>query len=890
MKWYAFGTFRDDVEITPSMMRELIDQGKAEVRNLSRVPLLRILDILDQVARKLVDSSHPVHRRALQEMPLWIGFSPEMVQAGLETLSDILSAEHMKTRIVCDLGDPDYLDRYVYHETFQGYMRAQPRGVIAHVAAGNVFVGAVDSLVQGMVTKNASILKMSGNDPLFPLLFAELLQECDPEGILFRSFALVPFRGGDLPVEAIIKEYCDAIVVYGGKDAVEAYRSGLGLHTKLIEYGPKYSCVFLDGRMLQAETEVEIARKVARDFTMWDQSACSSPHTVYVHGSEEKALHFARTLADCLQQWTRSYPIGRISPDEQVEITKIREVALVHQAAGTGCLFVPDSGKQDWTVVFETQPDFKVSCHFRTAYVKPIADPNAFLAVLEPYGQYLQSVAVLADPTTMFRLAEGLSGIGADRITEVGMMARRKHGSPHDGTRGLSELVRWCSIGKVSRYHDPFDYLPDSERDELTLIRLNDLFQTCRRKSAFWRDRLPPTPLRALEEIRKVPILTPKELQAVAYPYGKGALTASLGHSYTFGSGGTTGMAKFFHRTVPETLYNARALAKGLALSIFDPGDIVANLLFAGNLWASFISYNQALEQVGCHILPVGGMVSPEAIVDMLKLFKVDGIISIPSVVLSIAQYVEQQRIQDVRIRKVVTGGEHLFSEAREYIRTVLGVERFASTGYTTNDTGAIAFQCEYCEGGVHHVIEELHLVEILDPQTSEPVPVGQPGKIIVTNLHRRLMPTIRYDVGDMGRFLPHSCTCGRTLRLMELLGRSDDVLIIGGGNVRLEAVAKAISEVSGLSYHFRIIGRLDDRRDQLVVEVESTAAQPPEECRRLAEILYERLLYHNPFLQEFLKTGGISRPIIHILQPKSLPRNPRTGKIRQVIEERKCS
>ena len=886
-EYFAFGTFNTTERITPELTAELVTKAQKNRHAFRRVPLVAILTVLDRVSRRFADPEDPYRKEALRLLPDLIGFTPEMIEAGIDTLCSILQRENLETRLQCDLGNASFLDEYVYHDAFKGYMRAMPLGVIAHVAAGNVFVGAVDSLVQGIITKNISLLKLSSNDPVFPLLFARVLSECDPDGIVSGSFALLPFAGGEVEIERILKQECDGVIVYGGREAVEVYRTGLGPHTKLIEYGPKYSTVFLDADIVATNGLKETAKSVARDFTMWEQSACSSPHTVFVRGTQEQGQQFAQALAEALNTYTTIYPPCNKSPNTQAEILKERETALVRQAMGQAIRILPDSGSQAWTVVFEKIPEFRVSCQFRSAFVTSVDDFSQALEILQPYGKFLQSAGILADQATLFALAESFAAVGGDRVVEIGNMARRKHGSPHDGTRALHELVRWVSIGKPSRFQDPFDYLPQDQRDERTLLRLNDLLHTARTKSPFWQDRLPTQPLKTLADIRQIPELKPQELQQHLYPHGQGALTAPLGNSYTFGSGGTTGQAKFFHRTVPETLHNAKSLAKGLAWSILEPGDIVANLLFAGNLWASFVSYNQALEYLGCHILPVSSNIDMESMVNIVREFKADSIITIPSVIISLSQWVEKNNITDLRIQKVITGGEHLFPQAKEYIARILQTEQFASTGYTTNDTGVIGIQCEKCTGGIHHLLEDTTYIEIVDPETGAPMPDGEPGKILVTNLHRTLMPTIRYDIGDTGRIIPEPCSCGRTLRLMELQGRSDEVLIIGGGNVRLESVAAAIAKIDGLSYHFRMIARLDEMHDLLEVEVESRAPASAEQQQTMAEGLYSSLMNANQFLPQFLQSNSIARPVIHVVEPGSLPRNPRTGQIRQVIDKR---
>jgi phenylacetate-coenzyme A ligase PaaK-like adenylate-forming protein len=884
--WYRFGSIQESERITPEIMREIVAEGRNRQKAIRELPLLQILEVLHSTRKLLEQPDHPVLQRMLEEGPGVIGFSRPMVMAGIEFIRSFLDRGNLMTRLDTDFGNPFCLDGFEYNDAFKGYIKAEPRGIIAHISAGNVFVGAIDTLLQGIMTKNVSILKMAGNDPLFPILFAKLLCEADTEGIVSRSFALVPFSGGDKEVEAVLKEECDAIVVYGGKDAVMEYRKGLGIHTRIIEFGPKYSLVLLDKDELGKYGIEAAAREVAHDFTMWDQSACSSPHTVYVNGVDA-ARGFAHALAKALEETNRQYPHGRIPFQEQVEILRTRELARVYEALGEAELIIPSRENQDWTVVYESDPAFRVSCHHRTAYVKPLDELDSVFEILEPYGAFIQSVGILAGRAVSFHLADRLAALGADRITGIGHMSRRKHGTPHDGTRGTAELVRWVSIGTPEPFVDQFDYLPDEQRDRSTLYRMNRIVNYAREKSPFYREWLPDIRLERLEDIASLPILSQQEFRDHLPPYGTGLLTGPLVHSFAFGSGGTTGKPKFVYRTVEETEHNARALGKNLYLAGFGPGDIVANLLFAGNMWASFVSYTQALEHTGAHILPIAGNIDMEQIVTYLRAFKANCAISIPSVIISLAQYVEQKGIGDVRIEKILTGGEHLFKEAKEYIAGVLGTERFASVGYTSNDTGAIAFQCHECQGAVHHILEDMHYLEIIDPETGMPVPQGEPGKVVVTNLHRTLMPMIRYDIGDMGRIMVERCVCGRRVRLMELLGRSDDVLIIGGANIALEAVAKCVGQVDGLSFHFRMMAQIADMRDQLIVEVETSGVETEARMNEMSTKLLERLFSEKPEFQAFLKTRSIESPLVRVLPPNTLPRNSRTGKISQVVDNR---
>lgn len=882
-----FGEERLSNAITINEINEVMSEARKHTEAVRNVPEVYILDVLDRVGRIFEDTTSERYSDIVDKMNVQLGWSKEMVMEGLTTISDILTFDHLKARLEADIDKINYLDEFTYNEAFKGMVKAEPFGVVSHVSAGNVFVGAVDTLVQGLITKNVNILKMSSADPLFPLIFAEVLKEVDYKGVLASSFALVPFKGGDKEVEAVVKQQSDVLVVYGGEETVKAYREGTGFHTKIIEYGPKYSLAIMSKNCINDENINEIAHDMARDFTMWEQSACSSPHAVFID-DPEVAIKFAKALANELEKWTKKIPHSKIPTNEAVEILRTRELTRVDQSLGEAQLIIPSVENQDWTVVLQKKCEFKVSPHHRTAYVIVSSDhEESTLKALKSYGQFIQSVALLLPTELKLKISDKLVEMGADRVTEIGMMTRRKHGTPHDGTRGTSEMVRWVSMGSDAPFENPFDYLEDETRDNITLMRLNAFLRYARQHSPFYSKTLPEADLNSLGDIAKLPILSPAVLKENLPPKGRGILTTSLGNSISFGSGGTTGDPKFIHRTNKENHENAKLIGKGYALSIFDKSDIVANLLFAGNMWASFLSHNEAVESTGAHVLPIAGNIALTDMISVIRAFKPTGAISIPSVILSIAEYVDKNNLSDVKIKKIVTGGEHLFPEAKAYIAKVLGTEKFASTGYLSNDTGCIGFQCQECKGPIHHIHEDYCLMEVVDPETNEPMPDGESGKILVTNFSRTLMPLIRYDIGDMGCILTHRCSCGRKVRLMKLEGRSDDTLIIGGGNIQLDSISSIVSAFDDLSYHFRMIAEIENKKDKFILEVETIKDIDESKRAELSNALYEKLIKEKHEFLAFMKSGSIVKPEVRVVAPNSLPRNPRTGKLKQTVDKR---
>ena len=80
-----------------------------------------------------------------------------------------------------------------------------------------------------------------------------------------------------------------------------------------------------------------------------------------------------------------------------------------------------------------------------------------------------------------------------------------------------------------------------------------------------------------------------------------------------------------------------------------------------------------------------------------------------------------------------------------------------------------------------YHINADCLMVECL--RDGQPVPPGESGEIVVTNLHAYAMPFIRYSVGDVGMFESTPCPCGRGLPLMQTVeGRTVDCLTLADG------------------------------------------------------------------------------------------------------------
>lgn len=854
---------------------------------LESYPLNKILDILDNLGRLWAEPDYPPRKKALEYMPSVAGFHPTMVELALRAMRDALSRENLEKKIRQEIGEKEYLDRFTFSSSFGGYLRTHPLGIVLHVSAGNVFIGGIDSLIHGFLTKNVNLLKLSSADPLFPLLFARSLQEVDDDGVLSRSYAMLSFSSKDRHIEEELKKRCDAIVVWGGEEAVRSYREGLPVGTRLVEYGPKYSVSILTFAGLVDSDLDEVARRVALDVSVWEQRACSSPQVLYLEEKKGSRLggRFVGHLIRALEKVALELPQGDLSTDEKVELLKARELARVAEVLGEARVFYP-RGRTDFTVIWEKSLDFRPSPLNRCLYLKSYSDWEEVLESLRPLGPYLQTVGLLAGTEEMERCCRDIASLGFSRITQVGKMWEDKPGSPHDGSYQIERLIRWTAIESVrERFERPEGLVP-AERGSPEWERTRDLLSFVRERSPFYRERLQGAKIQDLEDFeRAVPLLEKHHIYEHTPPQGEGILTGPLERSYVFASGGSTGAPKFTFYTYDEFDRVTTVLSEIYQIAGISTDDVVGNLFMAGNLWTSFLVANEALEKLGCVTLPIAGNADIELIIRYIKLFSPTALLGLPSILILLAQALEKEKGKRILIQKILYGGEHLSEEGRAYLRETLGTETILSAGYASVDAGPIGFQCQYCARTIHHLLSDDQYLEIVDPYTGKIIKSDRPGEIVVTNLRRRLMPIIRYRTGDMGKMIFGTCACGNTSQLFELLGRCDDVVRVGSVSIYPDELERILAELPEASHLFQLVIERIDLKDRLVIRVEVKTEDADGE--RISRALRELLLKRNAELAEALREGWLGSLEVEMCAPGGLPRIRRTGKIKKVIDMR---
>ncbi|MGE4504099.1 MAG: phenylacetate--CoA ligase family protein, partial [Desulfovibrionaceae bacterium] len=383
-----------------------------------------------------------------------------------------------------------------------------------------------------------------------------------------------------------------------------------------------------------------------------------------------------------------------------------------------------------------------------------------------------------------------------------------------------------------------------------------------------------PEDIHTADDVRKLPYTVKQDLRD-NYPYG--LLTRPLDDFVRLhASSGTTGTPTAVFYTQEDLDQWAELMARSMHCCGVRRGDVLQNTsgygLFTGGLGIHYGS-----ERLGCLTIPVGAGNSKRQL-KMMKDFSVTVAHIIPSYALYFAQFLEKEGIDpaSLPLRIALIGAEPHTEECRRRIEELLHLKAYNSYGLSELNGPGVAFECEHQVG--MHLWEDAFLAEIIDPETGEPLPDGETGELVLTNLTRRGMPLIRYRTRDLTRFIPGECACGRTHRRIDrIAGRADDMLIIKGVNIypmQVEQALMAMPEV-GQNYVIELVS--DGLMDQMRVKVEIKEEFFEEDMRKL-QGLQKKIA--SRLCDEILIT-----PRVELVQSGSIPKAE--GKAQRVADLR---
>ena len=383
-----------------------------------------------------------------------------------------------------------------------------------------------------------------------------------------------------------------------------------------------------------------------------------------------------------------------------------------------------------------------------------------------------------------------------------------------------------------------------------------------------------PEDIRSLEDLRRIPFTTKEDLRR-GFPYGFLAVPKDE-VVRLHASSGTTGTPTVVYHTRRDLEVWADLVARCLYMVGMRKDDVFQNMMSYG-LFTGGLGLHYGAERIGALVIPSGAGNSRRQIT-LMRQFGTTAIHIIPSYALKLLETFQEMGLdpKEMKLRMAFVGAEPHTEEVRRRIEEAYGIDAFNSYGLSEMNGPGVAFECPYKEG--MHVWEDSYILEVIDPETLEPVPDGEEGELVLTTLRREAMPLLRYRTGDLAFVYPDPCPCGRThRRISRIKGRTDDMFIIKGVNVfpmQVEQVLMAFPEVGN---NYVIVLEKAGPMDEMVVRIEVSEELLGGGIRKLEE-LKERV--KRALREEILVT-----PKVEFVEPGGLPSGE--GKAVRVIDRR---
>jgi len=408
-------------------------------------------------------------------------------------------------------------------------------------------------------------------------------------------------------------------------------------------------------------------------------------------------------------------------------------------------------------------------------------------------------------------------------------------------------------------FQPALERMPAEERAALQRRRVSELVARLRRlDSPYWRAKLDGVDS---DELEALPFMRKAELRA-EYPFG--TLAVPLDETVRIhASSGTGGKPTIVVYTSRDVQLFAEVNARAIVCAGGGREDVL-QVAYGYGLFTGGLGLHYGGERLGATVVPASGG-NPGLQVDLLADLRADGLACTPSFALVLAERAEADRLMgQIRLRYGIFGAEPWSEAMRAKLEAAWGIDACDIYGLSEVIGPGVAMECREGKGALH-VFDDHFLPEIVDAG-----PDGR-GELVLTTLTKEAFPVLRYRTGDVTRFVPDECPCGRThRRIARISGRVDDMLVIRGVNVFPSEIEAVLLEESALGAQYAIVVDRRQALPELEVRCELVAEGDAALVReRVRDRLEERLR---------LRVGVV------VGEPGSIPRQE-TGKARRVFE-----
>ena len=431
----------------------------------------------------------------------------------------------------------------------------------------------------------------------------------------------------------------------------------------------------------------------------------------------------------------------------------------------------------------------------------------------------------------------------------------------------------------MAYWNKEIECMPPEEIKKLQLGMLQKLIANLYEKNQFYRNKMvqkgvKPEDIKTLEDITKLPFMYKQDLRD-NYPTKMFTVPNDQVVRYHVSSG-TTGKPTLVGYTRNDLDYWSEALARSLT-SCGVTNDDVMQISYGYGLFTGGLGAHYGAERVGATVLPTGTG-NTERQIELMQDLGVTAIACTPSYLIHMIDVAKGKGVdikKDTKLKRAFLGAEPWTEGMRKHIEQSTGIKAYDIYGMSER-AGPMYTECEERAG--IHIPWDIMYVEVIDPETEQPVPKGQKGELVVTMLRKEAFPLVRYRVKDVTSIIEEPCKCGRTsLRIARITGRTDDMLIIRGINVFPSQVEHTLLQIPEVSSHYMIvvdrINSLDVMTLQVELKPEAFSDKVEDMNAIMKKVEYEMKKYLNIAVK------------VDLREPGSLPRFE--GKSKRVIDRR---
>ncbi|MEG0227494.1 MAG: phenylacetate--CoA ligase, partial [Lachnospiraceae bacterium] len=368
--------------------------------------------------------------------------------------------------------------------------------------------------------------------------------------------------------------------------------------------------------------------------------------------------------------------------------------------------------------------------------------------------------------------------------------------------------------------------LPRIEIEKIQLQRLQETVTYIYEKVAPYRKKMEeagvkPEQIQSLDDLKKMPFTYKADFRE-NYPTGLFAVDKKEIVRF-HASSGTTGKPTVVGYTKNDLDVWLNNVARVACMGGANPDD-VAQIAFGYGTFTGALGLHGGLEKLGAAVIPLSSGNTNKQIMFMQDM-ETTLLVATPSYALHLGEELRSRGIHpqtDLKVKIGLFGGEGMTEPMRDEMHRVWGEQFICTQNYGMSELcgPGVAGECT-CLCGMH-INEDWFIPEIIDPETEEVLPAGERGELVVTCLGKEAIPLIRYRTGDLTRLFYEPCQCGRTtVRMENLSGRADDMLVIRGVNVFPTQIEEVLLKIKEIGPHYEIVVERKNRLDVMTIRVE---------------------------------------------------------------------